>query len=56
MKQRKELVSVSDLAKRLGVTTQTIYNRVRSGQYKTQPFNRGKYKGYLVIYNEETDN
>lgn len=43
-----EWVSVSDLAKRLNVTNQTVYNKIRCGEYQTIKFKRGKYNGILV--------
>ena len=47
-KQQYEWVSASTLAKRLGVSTTTIYGRIKKGVYKTQTFNRGKMSGYLI--------
>lgn len=44
-------ISVSTLALRLGVSTQTIYNRIKSGKYKAHRFNRGKLSGVLVDIN-----
>lgn len=50
MNGNNEWVSVSELAKHLNVSKQTIYNRVRAGKYDTQSFNRGKYNGFLIKY------
>lgn len=44
-----EWVSVSDLANRLGVSKQTIYNRAKCGMYETKEFSRGKMKGILIL-------
>lgn len=43
-----EWISVSELAKRLGKTTQTVYNLIKDGKYETVEFKRGKMRGYLV--------
>jgi prophage antirepressor-like protein len=48
MEQNEQWVSASDLARSLGVSTQTIYNRVKKGVYETKVFNRGAYKGILI--------
>lgn len=50
---RNDMLSVSELAERLGVSKQTIYNRVRKGIYASTTFNRGKMRGILVYYNEK---
>ena len=44
-----EWVSVSTLAKRNGVTTQTIRNRIANGMYETKEFERGRMRGILVL-------
>ena len=47
--QTNEWVSVSTMAKRLNVSKQTIYNRIRKGDFETQTFERGtKMIGILV--------
>lgn len=43
-----EWVSVSELARRIGKTKQTIYNYIRQNLYVTMEFQRGKMKGILV--------
>lgn len=43
-----EWVSVSTLAERLNVSTQTIYNRIKCGEFQTINYERGKYRGILV--------
>lgn len=43
-----EWVSVSTLAERLGVSTMTIYNKIKKGFYEYQTFKRGKMLGYLI--------
>lgn len=45
-----EMLSVSDVARRQNVSTQTIYNQIKSGLWETQEFQRGKYRGVLVKY------
>ena len=45
-----EWYSASELAALLKVSTQTIYNRIRRGEYETQPFKRGVYNGFLIKY------
>lgn len=42
-------ISVSEMALRRHVTTQTIYNRIKKGVYKTQEFKRGSMNGVLVF-------
>lgn len=49
----KEWYSASELAALLKVSTQTIYNRIRRGEYETQPFKRGVYNGFLIKYNHD---
>ena len=46
--QDYEWVSVSTVAKRQGVTSQTIRNRIKDGLYEVKEFERGKMKGILV--------
>lgn len=41
-------ISVSEMAKRLGCTKQTIYNHIKDGRYKTKEFVRGSMRGILV--------
>lgn len=43
-----EWVSVSELARRIGKTKQTVYNYIRQWLYSTMEFQRGKMKGILV--------
>lgn len=43
-----EYVSISTLAKRLGVSGQTIRNRIKEGQYETMQFKRGVMNGLLI--------
>lgn len=43
-----EYVSISTLAKRLGVSGQTIRNRIREGIYETILFKRGGMNGILI--------
>ena len=47
--QTNEWVSVSTMAKRLGVSKQTVYNRIKKGWFDTQTFERGtKMIGILI--------
>lgn len=43
-----EWVSVSSLAKTLGVSKQTVYNKIKQGLYEVNTFERGKMRGILV--------
>lgn len=43
-----EWVSASTLAKRLGISTQMVYVRIKEGMYETQEFQRGSMRGILV--------
>lgn len=45
-----EMLSVSDVAKRVGKTPQTVYNQIKAGVWETVEYNRGKYRGLLVKY------
>ena len=49
MNENQEWVTASTLAKRLGVSTQTVRNRVRRGDYEVKEFQRGQYNGYLIL-------
>ncbi len=51
-----EWVSASTLAKRLGISTQMVYIRIKMGMYETQEFQRGSMRGYLVKTPKETKN
>lgn len=44
----EDWMSVSSFAKTIGVSKQTVYNRIREGVYETKEFSRGKMKGILV--------
>ena len=48
--EQYEMLSVSDVAKKLGVTSQTVYNQIKAGMWETQEFKRGQYKRILVKY------
>ena len=54
-----EWISPSEMAKRVGVSVQTIYNRVHNDEYETMRFARGEYCGILiktkVLKNEQTE-
>ena len=43
-----EWVSVSELAKRLHKTKQTVYNLIKRGVYETKEFQRGSMRGFLI--------
>lgn len=43
-----EWITASELAKREGITSQQIYNRIKQGQYETMSFQRGKMQGHLI--------
>ena len=46
--ENTEWISISTLAERLGVTKQTVYNRVKQGMYPTREFKRGTMRGVLI--------
>lgn len=50
-----EWVSVSELARRIGKTKQTIYNYIRQNLYETMVFRRGKMTGILVKVPKEIE-
>lgn len=50
-----EWVSVSELARRIGKTKQTIYNYIRQNLYETMEFRRGKMIGILVKVPKEIE-
>lgn len=50
-----EWVSASELAKRLGVSTQTIYNRAKKHRYETMVFKRGVMNGILLRVPKKKD-
>lgn len=43
-----EWVSISTMAKRMGVSGQTIRNRIKEGFFDTLNFERGAMKGILI--------
>jgi transposase len=45
-----EWLSVSDVAKRIGKSKQTIYNWCANGKCKFKTFNRGKMIGILIRF------
>lgn len=50
-----EWVSVSELARRIGKTKQTVYNYIRQNLYETMEFRRGKMIGILVKVPKEIE-
>lgn len=48
-----EYLAVSEYAKRLGVSNQTIRNRIDDGLIETITFQRGKMKGILCVVKKE---
>lgn len=44
----EQWVSVSTLAKMLGVSKQTCYNKIKQGIYASKTFQRGSMNGILV--------
>ena len=50
-----EWVSVSELARRIGKTKQTVYNYIRQNLYETMEFRRGKMIGILVKVSKEIE-
>ena len=49
-----EWISVSECAKRIGKTNQTVYNQIKAGFWETRTFKRGSMTGILVAYPKET--
>lgn len=48
-KSNYEWISVSEFARRIGKTTQTVYNMLKTGDFETLEFNRGtKMRGILI--------
>lgn len=43
-----EWISISTLAKRLGISGQTVRNRIKEGLYETMQFKRGGMNGILI--------
>lgn len=50
-----EWVSVSELARRIGKTKQTVYNYIKQNLYETMEFRRGKMIGILVKVPKEIE-
>ena len=50
----EEWIGISEYAKRVGKSKQTVYNWVRSGKVESKTFRRGTMQGILikVAYNE----
>jgi len=46
--QNDKWISVSEMAERMGVTKQTIYNHIKEGRFATKEFSRGQMRGILV--------
>lgn len=53
MENNEELVSVSDYAKRIGKSTQTVYNMIKSGKLQSKTFKRGTMRGIVVCVNNK---
>jgi predicted DNA-binding protein YlxM (UPF0122 family) len=54
--QEVEWVSVSELAKRLHKTKQTVYNLIKKGVYETKEFQRGSMRGFLICIPKQEEN
>lgn len=54
--QKVEWVSVSELAKRLHKTKQTVYNLIKRGVYETKEFQRGSMRGILICIPKQEEN
>jgi len=44
----EEWIGISEYAKRVGKSKQTIYNYVRSGKVESRTFSRGSMRGILI--------
>jgi excisionase family DNA binding protein len=53
MDEQYEYISVSELAERLGVSSQTIRNRIKDGLIETTTWRRGKMIGILCKVKKE---
>ena len=51
----EDWISVSEMAKRLGCSKQSIYNYIKAGRYKTKEFHRGSMKGILVLATKQNE-
>ena len=51
----EDWISVSEMAKRLGCSKQTIYNYIKVGRYKTKEFSRGSMRGILVLATKQNE-
>ena len=51
-----DLISVSELAKRIHRTPQAAYNQISAGKWESVVFSRGKVRGVLVKYPKQQDN
>ena len=51
----KKYYSVFTYAKKMGVTSQTIYNQIKSGKLESIEFEIGSVgkKGYIIVENNE---
>lgn len=47
MEEKNEYISVSEYAKRIGKSTQTVRNWIKQGRVKTMTWKRGKMIGIL---------
>lgn len=48
-------ISVSEMAKRLGVTKQTCYNHLKQNRYEYKTFSRGSMRGLLVKFSQKVE-
>lgn len=48
MEEETEWISISELAERMGCSSQTIRNQIKQGMYETMTFKRGTMSGILV--------
>ena len=46
--KNNEWVSPSTMAKRLGISTQMVYIRIKEGIYESRKYERGSMNGWLV--------
>lgn len=51
----EDWISVSEMAKRIGCSKQSIYNYIKAGRYKTKEFVRGSMRGVLVCVPKQND-
>ena len=50
MSDKFEMITVSELARRINKTKQTCYNQIKAGKWECMEFKRQSMRGVLVKY------